>query len=426
MNADIEIWKIRKLIKSLESARGNGTSMISLIIPPKGQVSLVSKMLTDEQGTATNIKSRVNRLSVLGAITSTQQRLKMYRKVPKNGLVLYVGTALNEDGKEKKMVIDFEPFKPINTSLYLCDNKFHTEPLSELLKNDDCYGFIIVDGSGVLFGTVAGNNRRVLQEFTVDLPKKHGRGGQSALRFARLRLEARHNYIRKIAESATHHFISNNQPNIKGLILAGSAELKNDLSQSNLFDSRLSATVIKIVDVSYGGLSGFSEAISLSAETLANVKFIKEQKLLSKFFEEVALDSGKYCFGIQETLGALEIGAVETLIVWEDMETIRYTVRNGEEEEIVYKDTDIEGEIVDSKNLTEWLVENYDQFGVQLEFVSDKSQEGFQFCQGFGGIGALLRYQIDLSILNPEEDVEESSEESDDPLDDVLDLDGFL
>lgn len=426
MNADIEIWKIRKLIKSLESARGNGTSMISLIIPPKGQVSLVSKMLTDEQGTATNIKSRVNRLSVLGAITSTQQRLKMYRKVPKNGLVLYVGTALNEDGKEKKMVIDFEPFKPINTSLYLCDNKFHTEPLSELLKNDDCYGFIIVDGSGVLFGTVAGNNRRVLQEFTVDLPKKHGRGGQSALRFARLRLEARHNYIRKIAESATHHFISNNQPNIKGLILAGSAELKNDLSQSNLFDSRLSATVIKIVDVSYGGLSGFSEAISLSAETLANVKFIKEQKLLSKFFEEVALDSGKYCFGIQETLGALEIGAVETLIVWEDMETIRYTVRNGEEEEIVYKDTDIEGEIVDSKNLTEWLVENYDQFGVQLEFVSDKSQEGFQFCQGFGGIGALLRYQIDLSILNPEEDVEDSSDSSDDPLDDVLDLDGFL
>ncbi len=25
------------------------------------------------------------------------------------------------------MNIDFEPFRPINTSLYLCDNKFHTE-----------------------------------------------------------------------------------------------------------------------------------------------------------------------------------------------------------------------------------------------------------------------------------------------------------
>jgi hypothetical protein len=29
---NIEIWKVKKLIKRLESARGNGTSMISLII----------------------------------------------------------------------------------------------------------------------------------------------------------------------------------------------------------------------------------------------------------------------------------------------------------------------------------------------------------------------------------------------------------
>ena len=29
---NIEIWKVKKLIKRLEQARGNGTSMISLII----------------------------------------------------------------------------------------------------------------------------------------------------------------------------------------------------------------------------------------------------------------------------------------------------------------------------------------------------------------------------------------------------------
>ena len=33
MDQNIEMWKIKKLIKSLEAARGNGTSMISLIIP---------------------------------------------------------------------------------------------------------------------------------------------------------------------------------------------------------------------------------------------------------------------------------------------------------------------------------------------------------------------------------------------------------
>ena len=54
--------------------------MISLIIPPRDQISRVAKMLADEFGTASNIKSRVNRLSVLGAITSVQQRLKLYNK----------------------------------------------------------------------------------------------------------------------------------------------------------------------------------------------------------------------------------------------------------------------------------------------------------------------------------------------------------
>jgi len=94
--------------------------MISLIVPPKDQVSRVNKMLGDEYGTASNIKSRVNRLSVLGAITSVQQRLKLFTRIPDNGLVIYCGTVLTLEGKEKKIAIDFEPFKPINTSLYMC------------------------------------------------------------------------------------------------------------------------------------------------------------------------------------------------------------------------------------------------------------------------------------------------------------------
>lgn len=232
--------------------------MISLIIPPKDQISRVSKMLADEFGTASNIKSRVNRLSVLGAITSVQHRLKLYTKgininenpvnafrsslinsnfsVPPNGLVIYCGTIVTDEGKEKKVNIDFEPFKPINTSLYLCDNKFHTEALTALLADDNKFGFIVMDGNGALFGTLQGNTREVLHKFTVDLPKKHGRGGQSALRFARLRMEKRHNYVRKVAEVATQLFISNDKPNIAGLILAGSADFKTELSQSDMFD----------------------------------------------------------------------------------------------------------------------------------------------------------------------------------------------
>jgi peptide chain release factor subunit 1 len=59
-------------------------------------------MLADEYGTASNIKSRVNRLSVLGAITSTQQKLKLFTRVPDNGLIIYCGTIMTDEGKERK------------------------------------------------------------------------------------------------------------------------------------------------------------------------------------------------------------------------------------------------------------------------------------------------------------------------------------
>merc|ERR1719394_1622982 len=328
-DAQIEQFKVKRLIKMLDSARGNGTSAITLILNAKQDINLTNKMLTEEYGTASCIKSRVNRLSVLSAITSTQQRLKMYNRTPKNGLIVYCGEIVTEDGKEKKLTIDFEPFKPISTTMYLCDNKFHTEDLAELLESDDKFGFLIIDGNGSLYGTVAGNHREVLHKFSVELPKKHGRGGQSALRFARLRLEKRHNYVRKVSEIATQCFISDAKPNIKGLIIAGSADFKNDLTTSDLWDPRLDAIIIKpLLDIAYGGENGFNQAIELSSETLKNVKFLQEKKLIGKFLDEVAQDTGKFCFGVKDTITGLEMGAVETLIVWEQLDLLRLTIKN--------------------------------------------------------------------------------------------------
>ncbi|KAJ0002459.1 hypothetical protein NQD34_007608 [Periophthalmus magnuspinnatus] len=450
---NVEIWKIKKLIKSLEAARGNGTSMISLIIPPKDQISRVAKMLADEFGTASNIKSRVNRLSVLGAITSVQQRLKLYNKVPPNGLVVYCGTIVTDEGKEKKVNIDFEPFKPINTSLYLCDNKFHTEALTALLSDDSKFGFIVIDGSGALFGTLQGNTREVLHKFTVDLPKKHGKGGQSALRFARLRMEKRHNYVRKVAETAVQLFVSNDKVNVAGMVLAGSADFKTELSQSDMFDPRLQAKVLKLVDISYGGENGFNQAIELSAEVLSNVKFIQEKKLIGglwlsrsighllkksksflffdsgRYFDEISQDTGKYCFGVEDTLKALEMGAVEILIVYENLDTMRYILRvhgtesNGVEndEKTLYltpeqekdkshftdKETGQEHELIESMPLLEWFANNYKKFGATLEIVTDKSQEGSQFVKGFGGIGGILRYRVDFQGMEYQGDDDE-------------------
>jgi peptide chain release factor subunit 1 len=44
-------------------------------------------------------------------------------------------------------------------------------------------------------------------------------------------------------------------------------------------------------------------------------------------------------------------------------------------------------EVRDKALLLDWLVENYKNYGVKLQLISDKTQEGSQFCKGFGGIG---------------------------------------
>lgn len=211
-----------------------------------------------------------------------------------------------------------------------------------------------------------------------------------------------------------------------GLVLAGSADFKTELSQSDMFDQRLQAKIIKVVDVSYGGENGFNQAIELSAEILANVKFIQEKKLIQRYFDEISLDTGRYCFGVEDTLRALDMGAVETLIVWENLEVMRYVLKNPqtETEKVLhltkeqekdrghFVEEGVDLEVIDKQLLLEWFAEKYKDFGATLEFVTDKSDKGAQFVKGFGGIGGLLRYKVEFSHFNADED-EYLSDDSD-------------
>ncbi|CAG2181234.1 unnamed protein product, partial [Oppiella nova] len=168
---------------------------------------------------------------------------------------------------------------------------------------------------------------------------------------------------------------------------------------------RLQVKVLKLVDVSYGGENGFNQAIELSAEVLSNVKFIQEKKLIGRYFDEISQDTGKYCFGVEDTLKALEMGSVEILIAWENLDIMRFMLKNANtnEEKILHltpdqekdkshfvdKDTGVELELLESMPLLEWLANNYKQFGATLEIITDRSQEGSQYVKGFGGIGVL-------------------------------------
>ena len=187
----------------------------------------------------------------------------------------------------------------------------------------------------------------------------------------------------------------------------------------------------------------------MAAESLANVKFVQEKKLIQKYFDEISQDSGKYCYGIVDTLKALELGAVETLIVWENLDITRFVLRNAaggkcfdlfrsmpwltyipeeivvhvnkeqekDREKFLDKSTGLEMEQAqEPQPLLEWFAEKYKEFGANLEFVTNRSQEGAQFVKGFGGIGGLLRYKVDFTNLNTADDEEDEFFSDDDAI----------
>lgn len=413
---EVNLWKTKRILTILREASGNGTSMVSIILRPGESISKMNQKLTEEYGTAGNIKSRVNRQSVESAIISAQQRLKLYSKCPKNGLAIFSGEVMGADRKEKRLVIDFEPFKPINTTMYMCDNHFHIEPLEALLADDRTFVFIIVDGNGYTLATLTGNTKSILDSEEVCLPSKTRRGGQSSNRYARLRDEAKHEWIKKVSERAKKNLIDNGFiTKIEGVILAGNADIKHELHESALLDPRIKEKIMKpLVDVPYGGSQGLNHAIILTHEKLGGIKFVEEKNLLEKYFEGIARDSN-VSVGVKDTITALESSAVEYLILWEQLNLEKWIIRNENigEDEIRYVDPKMvtvasslkKGEqLIEKSPLLEWFVDTHNQYGAEIRFVSDHTNEGSQFVKGFGGVGALLRYKMDFTDYADDDD----------------------
>jgi peptide chain release factor subunit 1 len=138
---------------------------------------------------------------------------------------------------------------------------------------------------------------------------------------------------------------------------------------------------------------------------------------VSNFFELIAKETGTYCYGVEDTLNALEMSAVKTLIIYENLTIDRielehpvsneinvHFIKKGDESKkniYVDKETGLDMKEVSRVPLVEWFADNYKKHGATLEFITDKSQEGNQFCKGFGGVGAVLQWKLDMSSLEP-------------------------
>lgn len=313
--------------------------------------------------------------------------------MPKNGICLFTGIVSHEEKGTRKYVIDFEPIRPVKSSCYVCDSHFHIDALKSMVSPREKYGYIIVGGQRCVIGYVAGDSQKIMEAFNVEINKSQKKGGQSALRFQRLRDETRHNLIVKVSEAAKRCFITDGIPNVTGIILAGCAQLKNELQSSELLGDKLKNSVIAIFDVAYDGEQGFYEAIKKSKSFLQNVQLLREQQEIEKLFD-YAGNGGNCAFGVKEVMKAWEMNAIKEIFVSKKLDAVRFIDDETGNTKFADKDQNMK---IKAEPLIDWIISHYKEYGITLHLVGDSSPEGAQLIKGLGGIGAVLRYKVDLN-----------------------------
>ncbi|MGQ9719931.1 MAG: peptide chain release factor aRF-1 [Candidatus Jordarchaeum sp.] len=413
--SSFERYKLKKTLEVLEKKKGFHTELVSLYIPPDRPISDVTNYLKQEYGTASNIKSKSTRKNVMDAIQKILALLKNIPRPPPTGLAVFCGAIpTNGQGTEKMELTTIVPPEPINTYKYHCNNKFFLDPLKGMLVEKDTYGIIVLDRSEADFAILKGNHLEILKKITSGAPGKHRAGGQSARRFERLIEQAGHEFFKRSGDYANEFFLE--IPDLKGILIGGPGPSKNKFAESSYFDYRLKNAILGIVDLSYTGSSGIDELIDKSRDILQNVRYSEEKTLVQKFLTMLVKDDTLVAYGEKEVRQALDQGAVDTLLLSEDLEIFYVTVScpncNYSEELTIKKDQlpSLEQEIqnrncpsCDSsllsiktvKPIIDEFGELAEQTGANVEIISSETEEGQQLKQAFGGIAALLRYSIE-------------------------------
>ncbi len=411
----LEIFRLKKALETLASKEGRGTELISLYVPPGRQISEIIAMLKDEWGTASNIKSTTTRKNVQDAIVRVIQRLKLFKKVPENGLVIFCG-AIPQDGpgSEKMETYVIIPPEPIYIYLYRCDSRFHIEHLRDLIRERETYGVILVDSSGATFATLKGRRLEIVDEITSGIPGKHRAGGQSARRFERIREAQVQEFFKRVAAHANKIFLP--IENLKGIIVGGPGPTKYDFEKGGYLDYRLKEKIISIIDTAYTGEQGVKEVLEKAPEIMKNVRYLEERKVVQKFLYEIGHDTNLATYGEREVRKALEAGLVDTLLLSEALdithvtvscktcgysyhETMRETEVLGFTQSLIGKSCPKCGnptlEVTEEKDVIEELAEIAENAGSKVEIISPETEEGQMLLKSFGGIAAILRYKLE-------------------------------
>lgn len=359
-----EKHRLKHFVRELESHKGRHTELVSVYVPAGYDLNAIINHLQDEQGTAGNIKSKSTRVNVQDALERMIQHLKTVAiKTPANGLVAFAGNVAEREGQSDVQVWSIEPPVPMKQRLYRCDKEFVLEPLQEMLDDDSVYGLVVMDRRDAMLGLLKGKSLVPIRKTHSEVPGKMRAGGQSSVRFARLREGATKEHYKKIADYMKDEFL--HMTELKGIILGGPGTTITDFMNKDYLTGDIKKKIIGTKDLSYTGDFGLQELLEKSEDLLASEEVAEEKKIMQKFFSELSKDTGLAAYGKAHVMEAIKIGAVDTVLLSEEL---------------------------DDKE-TQEIEQAAEPMGSSITIISTETREGAQL-KDIGKVAAILRYPI--------------------------------
>ncbi|MBI4738668.1 peptide chain release factor 1 [Candidatus Woesearchaeota archaeon] len=362
---EIQRFHLRKTVKELESYRGRHTELVSVYIPAGYDMNGIINHLAQEQGTASNIKSKTTRENVISALEKMIQHLRLFKRTPQNGLAVFSGNVAERLGQEDIRVWSVEPPVPLNFRTYRCDKEFVLDPLREMLEAKEMYGLVVLDRRDAMIAILKGKTIVPLVQTHSEVPGKFKAGGQSAARFARNRELAEKEHFKKICEYMKEQFL--NMEGLKGIIIGGPGTTVNEFLGYEYLTGDVKKKIIGTKDLSYTGEFGLQELLDKSEDLLAAESVAREKKLMNTFFNLLAKHPGKVSYGKDAVMKLVSMGVVDMVLLSETLDDD--TIKAFEDEAKEYNTT--------------------------IEIISVETREGVQLRE-MGKVAAILRYEMHL------------------------------
>jgi len=356
-------FHLKKFIKDLEGYKGRHTELVSVYIPQDYDMNKVINHLAQEQGTASNIKSSATRKNVTDALERMIQHLKLFKRTPPNGLVVFSGNVAEREGQQDFKVWSIEPPIPLKTRIYRCDKEFVLDILRDMLETKEVYGLVVMDRRDANIALLKGKTIIPIVKTHSEVPGKFKAGGQSAMRFARQIEGAARDHYKKVAEYMKEAFL--NLEGLKGIIVGGPGPTKYDLVEGDFITNEVRKKIIGIKDLSYTGEFGLEELLEKSQDVLAEEDVTEEKKIVGRFLETLAKRQSMVSYGEADVMKKLKMGVVDILLL--------------------------------SEGLTDEKIEEFEAaakpVGTNVRIISTQTREGAQL-RDLGKVAAILRYEV--------------------------------